>query len=118
MRGNYKDLIVWQKSIQLVKQVYELLQDFPQSEIYALASQIKRAVVSISSNIAEGNERSSEKDFLYFIQITLWSCVEVETELLIAKELGFVKNNHLYKNICDDVSEIRKMLGGLKKSLL
>jgi len=118
MRGNYKDLLVWQKSIALVKKIYFLVVDFPKEEIYALVSQMKRSVVSISSNIAEWNERSSTKEYLYFVQIALWSCVELETQLTIAEELGFVKSRDLYKSICDDLTEIRKMLGGLKKSLL
>lgn len=85
----YKDLIVWQKSISLAIKTYKLIEIFPKNEMFGLSSQVKRSVVSISANIAEGAQRSSRKDFAQFLHIALGSCAELETELLIAKQLCF-----------------------------
>ena len=92
---SYKDLIVWQKSIQLVKDVYILTAAFPQSEIYGITSQMRRAAVSIPSNIAEGYGRRSTKDYLRFYLIAYGSALELETQLIISKELGFATNKNL-----------------------
>lgn len=84
---SFKELTVWQKSIDLVKEVYRLVALFPKEETYGLSSQIKRCVVSIPSNIAEGFNRKSKKENSQFISIAYGSSAELETQLLIAKEL-------------------------------
>ncbi len=87
--GNYKNLIVWQKSILLVKQIYQLTQKFPSDEKFGLVSQMRRAVVSIPSNIAEGQARRTTGDYVRFVSISEGSLAELETQLIIAIELNF-----------------------------
>jgi len=82
--ANFKELLVWQKSINFVTEIYELTNDFPKNEMYGLISQIRRASISIPSNIAEGNSRRSVADYLQFLKIARGSCAEVETQLIIA----------------------------------
>jgi len=84
---SYKDLIVWQKGYELVKLVYKITSGLPQSEIYALQSQIRRAVVSIVSNIAEGNSRKTTKDYSHFLNMAYGSAAELETQLFLCKDL-------------------------------
>ncbi len=92
---NYKKLNVWIASISLVKNVYKLTRKFPKEELYVLTQQLRRAVISIPSNIAEGAGRNSNAQFKNFLQVSTGSCYEVETQLIIAKELDFVmKMNH------------------------
>ncbi len=112
MIKTHKDLDVWKKSLDLVEFIYRLTEAFPQKEIYGLTNQIRRAVVSVPSNIAEGAARSSEKEFSKFLYISLGSLSEVETQLIIAQRLKYIGNY-------DDslLIEIRKMLIGLIKSL-
>ena len=86
---SYKDLLIWQKGIKIVCLVYPLVKSFPQEELYALTSQIKRASISIPSNIAEGYGRNTDKSFSHFLDISRGSLFEIETQLLIANELGF-----------------------------
>ena len=83
----YQDLEVWKKSIELVKSIYILTHNFPEDEKYGLTSQIRRAVVSIPSNIAEGSARTTTKDFSHFLAISLGSVAELETQLIIWKNL-------------------------------
>ena len=87
--NSYKDLIVWQKSFALTKEVYRITAQFPAAEIYGLTSQLRRAAVSIPSNIAEGFSRNSPKERLQFFAIAFGSTSEVETQLLLAKEMKF-----------------------------
>src|SRR3989344_8962230 len=94
---SYKDLIVWQKGIDLVTTIYDFTKEFPKEEIFGLSSQIKRAAVSIPANIAEGRHRGTRKDFLQFIRIAYASGAELETEILIAEKLGFGKKDKLEK---------------------
>ena len=86
---NFKELNIWQKGFQVAINCFKLTAKFPPHEKFGLISQITRAGVSIPSNIAEGSSRSSDKDYKRFIEISLGSCFEAETQLLIAKELGF-----------------------------
>ena len=109
----HKDLDVWNKAIDLAEQLYLLTGRFPKEEQFGLTSQLRRAAVSIASNIAEGAARNSDKEFLQFLYIALGSAAEVETQLLLAKRLKFLKENALF----DDVEAIRKMLLGLIKFL-
>ena len=104
---SHKELIVWQKSIELVKDVYKITNEFPKSETYGLSSQMQRAAVSIPSNIAEGYSRKNLKEYLQFLRIAYGSATELETQLIIAKDL--------YKNVdCKDtesiLQEVLKML--------
>ena len=85
----HKDLDVWKLSIQLVKDIYQLSSKFPSDEKFGLVAQIRRAVVSIPSNIPEGEARNSDKDYIRFLYISLGSLSEIETQLIIAEELGF-----------------------------
>lgn len=109
----HKDLDVWKEAMTLVKGIYRLTADFPKEETYGLVSQIRRAAVSIPSNIAEGAARNSNKEFIQFLYISLGSLAELETQLLLSKELGFLEN----EEIDGSIVRIRKMLLGLIKHL-
>ena len=87
---NYRDLVVWQNSIKIAKAVYRLTEKFPKNETYALADQIRRAAVSVPSNIAEGQARKSPGDFRRFLYIALGSLAEVDTQLVLAQEFGYL----------------------------
>ena len=111
---NHKDLKVWKRSIDLVVRVYGLSKSLPTDEKFGLNSQIKRSVVSIPSNIAEGAGRSSTKELIRFIDIASGSLSELETQLILVKKLGFYNTDDLVKH---DILVIRKMLFRLKLSL-
>lgn len=104
-----KNLIVYQKSKQLVMDVYKLLEQFPDSERFALCSQIRRAIVSVPSNIAEGMGRVSSKDQAHFLNIAYGSLMEVYVQLDIAHDLGYI-NNEMFNQVESDVEEISKMI--------
>ena len=110
---SHKDLIVWEKSIDFVVEIYSLTDSFPKSELYGLTSQMRRSAVSVPSNIAEGSSRKSRKEFIQFLYIASGSASELETQLIIAKKLNYFQNNELF----DKIIEIRKMLSGLVSSL-
>ncbi|MFN8672383.1 MAG: four helix bundle protein [Candidatus Sericytochromatia bacterium] len=107
---NHKELNVWKKSIELSKDIYLITKNFPKEEIYGITSQIRRAVVSIASNIAEGSARNSNKEFTHFLYISLGSLSELETQLIISVEIGYIKEFDF-----DKLEEIIKMLLGLIK---
>ena len=86
---NFKELKIWQKGLQVAINSFKITKDFPKEEKFGLASQINRAAVSIPSNIAEGSSRSSWKEYNHFIEISLGSCFEMETQLLISKALNY-----------------------------
>ena len=109
----HKDLDVWKKSMDLVERVYRRTERFPDSEKYGLTNQIRRCAVSVSSNIAEGAARNTDKEFVQFCYIALGSLSELETQLLIAERLEYCQNI----DILDNVVEIRRMLLGLIKYL-
>ncbi|MFN8579072.1 MAG: four helix bundle protein [Candidatus Sericytochromatia bacterium] len=109
--NNHKDLEVWKKSINLSKKVYLLTKSFPKEEIYGLINQIRRSSVSIPSNIAEGAARQSNKEFIQFLYIALGSLAELETQLIISREIGYIDK------IDFDLEEVRKMILGLIKFL-
>ncbi|MCJ8330910.1 MAG: four helix bundle protein [Lentisphaeria bacterium] len=113
--SDYKELIVWQKSIVLAKEIYMICKSFPRDEIYGLTSQMKRSVISIPSNIAEGSCRSTKKDFAHFISIASGSAAELETQVFLADELNFIDCS---KSLNTQIIEIRKMLTSLRKSLV
>ncbi len=87
---NYRDLVVWQNGIKIAKAVYKLTEKFPKQETYALADQIRRAAVSVPSNIAEGQARRASGDFRRFLHIALGSLAEVDTQLILAQEFGYL----------------------------
>lgn len=113
---SYKDLIVWQKSMDLVIAVYKLTDAFPKAEIYGLVSQMRRCAVSIASNVAEGKFRGSRKDFRQFLIIAFASAAELETQLEIAKRLNYVSRQQC-REIDILLSEIMKMLNKFIHSL-
>lgn len=84
---SFKQLVVWQKSIALVKHIYQITNQFPREELYGLVSQMRRAAVAIPSNIAEGKKRKTKKDFVQFLRIADGSAAELETQIIISKEL-------------------------------
>lgn len=113
---SYRDLLVWQKSMSFVTEVYRHLESFPKQEQYGLVSQIKRSSLSIPSNIAEGSSRRSTKEFLHYINIATGSLAEVETQLQIANNLNYLDADTL-KNMLGHTDEISRMLQGLYHSL-
>ncbi|MBB4036151.1 four helix bundle protein [Dysgonomonas hofstadii] len=114
--GTHKDLKVWQKSINLVKLVYVETKSFPKEELFGLISQMRRSAVSIPSNIAEGFGRGSKKECEHFTYIALGSASELETQLIISKELEYIKNEE-YQTLNLLLSEIIKMLSALINSM-
>ena len=111
---SFKELIVWQKSIELVKEVYRATNSFPSSEQFGLTSQMRRAAISIPSNIAEGKKRSTRKDFTNFLFMADGSAAELETQIIIAKdlypEIDYQKSEGL-------LLEVQKMLSAMIKKL-
>ena len=99
---NYKELIIWQKGIEIVKRIYVLTKQFPVEEKFGIISQITRAAISIPANIAEGSSRASDKDYARFLQLSLGSAFEVQTYLVIAKEMNWGKQ--------EGVTEIESLL--------
>ena len=114
--NSYKDLIVWQKSVDLVGEIYKLTEKFPKSEIFGITSQMRRASISIPSNIAEGFSRRSRKEFSQFLSISFGSGAELETQLLLAKSLGFTREKDLLT--CNELLyQVMKMLNKLISNL-
>src|SRR5258706_8641271 len=109
---SYKELIVWQKSINLVKHVFLLTGRFPQSELYGIVSQIRRAAVAIPSNIAEGYGRQSTKSYIQFLLIAYGSVLELETQLIIAKDLKMADGKY-FTDIEALLLEVIKMLNAM-----
>ena len=112
----YKDLIVWQKSVELVIVVYELTDKFPRTEMYGLTSQMRRAAVSIPSNIAEGRRRGTRKDFRNFIMTAFSSGAELETQIEISKKLSFGKDLN-YEKVDILLNEVMRMLNRMVVNL-
>lgn len=113
-RRKYQKLVVWQRAMQLVTEIYQLTDTFPDSEKFGLRSQLRRAAVSIPSNIAEGSGRSSDKDFVRFLSIATGSLQELETQLLIAEKLRYTDSA---ENLLELVDQIFAMLNNLKLKL-
>jgi four helix bundle protein len=113
---SYKDLLVWQKSIVPCTQVYKLCEKFPRSELYGIADQMKRAAVSVSSNIAEGQARQHLGEFLHFLSIANGSLAELDTQRIIAANLNLLSQESSI-SLDSDITEIRKMLYALRATL-
>jgi four helix bundle protein len=114
--NQYKKLKVWQKSLDLVVEVYKQTNNFPEKEKFGLTTQINRCAVSIVSNIAEGAGRNSGREFNNFLGITLGSSCELETQLIVANKLGYVNEREL-KELIIPLEEIQKMVVGLQKNI-
>jgi four helix bundle protein len=112
----FKELLIWQKSRSFCSEIYTITSTFPNDEKFGLTNQLRRASVSIPSNIAEGSSRNSNKDFSRFLEIAIGSAYEIETQLLIASDLGFIKIEQL-ELIINQLDEIIKMISKLKSTL-
>ncbi|ASW74012.1 30S ribosomal protein S23 [Chryseobacterium piperi] len=113
---NFEKLLFWKKSISLAKHIYEVCQEMNNDEKYGLISQIKRSVISIPSNIAEGSGRNSNKEFNHFLAIALGSAFEVQTQLILVKELDLLPEEKI-EVLLNEVSEIQKMIYSFKNNL-
>jgi four helix bundle protein len=117
MGKSYRDLIAWQKAMDLVTLIYRSTASFPREEVYGLTSQLRRAAVSVPSNIAEGQGRQGVAEFRHFLRQACGSLMEVETQILIAERLEFV-NQDAANEVLRNCAELGKILNGLIKSLL
>lgn len=117
---SYRDLEVWENGVKLAKDIYRLTETFPNHELYSLTSQLRRASVSVPSNIAEGFVRNSTKEFIYFLFISLGSLAEIETQIEIAIELNYTniaKTEELKNSIQVLMKQIRTLINSLKNKL-
>lgn len=110
--NSYKDLIVYQKAIELCVEIYKITGNFPRSEIYGLTSQIRRCIVSVPSNIAEGQKRGTKKEYIQFLRIAYGSGAELETQLLIGLRIGYIDQTE-FNRLNNLLEEIMKMLNRL-----
>lgn len=113
---NFRELKVWQKSRELVKEIYQITSDYPQLEKFNLCSQMQRAAVSVPSTIAEGSGRGSNSDFARFLDMSMGSSHELETQLFVSFDLGYISQEVL-DGFLDNLWEIQKMISGLIKKL-
>jgi four helix bundle protein len=112
----FKELEIWKRSRSFCSLIYEVTNEFPESEKFGLINQLRRASVSIPSNIAEGSSRHSDKDFSRFLRIAIGSAYEIETQLLIAYDLRFLSEENLQK-LLKELTEIIKMISRFKKTV-
>ena len=112
MANSYRELIVWQKAMELVEETYRIVKLLPKEEMYALSDQMRRAAISIPSNIAEGQARNSAKEFLYFLSIAKGSVAELHTQYLICVRLQYMANEEIEKATVL-LEETGKMLNAL-----
>ena len=115
MVNSFKDLLVWQKSMELVEKVYHLTRVFPKHEIYGLVSQMRRSAVSIPSNISEGFVRKSNNELRQFLHISLGSLAELETQLILSARLGYMQNSVL-NEITSIIEHVGKMITKLRQN--
>ena len=116
MLRNYKDLQVWQKAYQLSLEVYKATGEFPKHELYGITAQIRRAAVSIPTNVAEGYGRKSTKEYIQFLYVAYGSLCELETQILLSADLGYIDAERL-KKLQDQIGEVERMLKALINSL-
>ena len=114
--SSYKELIVWQKSYELSVSIYRLTENFPKKEDFSLTSQMRRCSLSIPSNIAEGYNRNHRKEFIQFLQIAYGSAAELETQLQLSRDVGYVDKD-VYTELNDILLEILKMLNVMLSKL-
>ncbi|MBN2594006.1 MAG: four helix bundle protein [Sedimentisphaerales bacterium] len=112
----YRDLEIWKTSIQLVKDVYKLTEQFPKQEIYGLVSQMRRAGISVPSNVAEGFRRYHNKEYKQFLYVSLGSCAELETQATIARELSYISEDK-EAVLLEKLDHISRMISNLLKKL-
>jgi four helix bundle protein len=110
----YSDLIAWQKAMVLVEEIYKITRSFPKEELYGLTSQVRRAAISIPSNIAEGHCRNGRREFIHHLSIALGSLGELETQVILAQRLGYLSDS---APILEMASEAGRLLVGLMHSL-
>ncbi len=116
---NFRELNIWKQGIELVKQIYELVKDFPKEEKYGLQSQITRAVVSVPSNIAEGCSRNSDIEYKRFLEIAMGSLFELETQLIILEETDMISNDRLkviHETIAIEARMINSLINKIKQT--
>jgi four helix bundle protein len=113
---DFKELRVWNRSMDMVSQVYKLLSGMPITEQFGLTSQMRRCSVSIASNVAEGSGRFSSKDFQRFLSMAYGSCNELETQLILSNRLGYLEE-YMTTPIVNDLNDLRKMIYRLRKSM-
>jgi four helix bundle protein len=114
--ASFEDLLVWQRAMGLVREIYRITRAFPSDERFALTSQLRRAAVSVPSNIAEGHERQTTADFVRFVSIAELSLAEARTQLLIACDLGYCDRAGVEPTFAE-MREIKRMLNALRRSL-
>jgi four helix bundle protein len=114
MKSMFKDLIVWQRSIDLIKDIYKIAEQIPKSEEYNLKQQLKRAIISVALNIAEGKSRKTSKDFASFLTISIASLAEVEAIIYICEELGYLQD---LSNIYDNIESLGKQINAFRSKL-
>ena len=113
---SYRDLEVWRKSMSMVRQIYQTTTTFPGEEKFGLVNQMRRAAVSIPSNLAEGHSRWGQGEFPHSISIAMGSLAELETQILLSVDLGYMNNDHA-SDLLQELNTMGKMLQGLRKSL-
>jgi len=116
MIKTYRDLIVWQKSMQLVSDIYRITKNFPKNEVFSLSSQLRRSAISIPSNIAEGFGRNTQKEFIRFLYISIGSLFEVQTQIDISLDQKYIVND-TYKDIFEKSREIERMICSLIRKI-
>jgi four helix bundle protein len=116
MLKNYRELKVWQKSFELCKSIYKITKKFPRKEQYSLTSQIRKSAISIPSNIAEGYGRGTTKEYIHFLYIAYGSICELETQILLSKDFGYISEEDK-NDLLEKVKEVERMLHALIKSL-
>jgi four helix bundle protein len=114
---SYKDLLIWKKGMELSVMVYSLTSEFSSDERFGLIPQLRRASISIPSNIAEGYGRGSTKSYIQFIKISRGSLYELETQMLLAFQLGFISNVIQYNSVLENITELSKMISSFLKKL-
>jgi four helix bundle protein len=113
---DFRELKVWEKAHELTLSVYKTTSTFPKDELYGLTSQLRRASMSIATNIAEGCGRGSDADFAHFLQIAMGSACEAEYQLVLSRDLGYLRPD-LYSNLQESLEEVKRMISSLLKTL-
>ena len=113
---NFRELVVWKKAIELTITIYKTTESFPKIEVYGITSQMRRAAISVSSNIAEGSGRGSNADFSRFLDMAKGSAFELETQTIISNRLGYFQHE-IAKSLESQLIEIQKMITGLQRTL-
>jgi four helix bundle protein len=114
--ASYRDLVAWQKAMELITQIYRVSQKFPPEELYGMVSQMRRAAVSIPSNIAEGQGRSTKGEFIQFLGNARGSLLELETQILVAQNLHYLDEPGI-RNLLELTAEVGRLLNGLLSSI-